>query len=248
MLRPFVTRLNPVASPGEVRVELGLKVPPSSEQAAALDAVWGTLVAAAWAGALCGVRIDPRDSALTPVPPVLTGTRLEWSFSDVRASPGLLTILLNIFHSLHEEIIPLASVGIKWNEIARLNDPLAIRFPGMTSPSFLVQIDDVEESAFQIQVRFPETVSSETVEKIIAVMGEWFSLASLGAYAPEGMSPSDSRILFADAVDEVSPGTIVWYIDKFYCDDSAFAGLINVLARAHHLIAPILSVEIGDEV
>jgi hypothetical protein len=242
----FALDLDGAAAPSEIRVEAAFARTADDQRQACVAQVFADLAGLGACGALSGKHLDPVLSSLVRRAPTLSDRGITQVFEKVRVDPGLFRCLLNVLEWAHDSVAPFSTVRVSWADLARLPSPGSLPFPARWPLlTYELRMDELDRR-FDIEIEFREPQPDEMVLRVNQQLGLWATAVNRGAYAGEGMRPSDSCIFLTDDVMDTSEKSIVWYIDALRAHDAAIEGALNALERIHRTVAPLRMVTVSS--
>lgn len=246
MRRPFATRYSSTRAFGLLEVRIAFQSVPDAGALAAVNAVHRSFLALANAGAMCGEGIAPERSGIGGAEVSRAGAVVTWTFSQVWIDPHSVTIVVNLVHYLHENVLAVAELYLDWEMTGRMADPSQVRFPSIcASVPFDVSIAE-DAAVFDIVLDFAGPQPPGRVEAAGDLVRAWFVAINLGAYGDESSPAPINRALFAPEPITVCDDALVWYLDRWASTPFALDGLVNVVCRIDRTCVPIVALEVSE--
>jgi hypothetical protein len=247
MRRPFSLRLLPGVARDMLWVDIEPASPMDAAQVRKLQTMAGQFADFANAGALCGRQYSPQDSGIGLAEARVDGTRIRWTFSDVRISSCSWHLLLNVLHAFHEKVSPIRSVDLSWQDLSQAAKAGIPIFPAIAAPLPFELIYEPDDEVFDIIVDFAEAQDEDRLTAINEVLGHWLCAVDLGAYGDESLAPEVQRVLFdSDEPCTMDSRSLVWSIVRFHSTPNALAGLVNVVSKIHQRLGRVEALTIAE--
>ena len=247
MRRPFAVRLSSSAPDAVLQARIEFIVPLADEFAARAVKVGQQFFELANAGALCGDRLAPAASGIGSSKLTHADSHVDWLFTEVAIDPLSIHVLLNMVHALHENFAKVRSVHVTWPLLREVDHATQASFPKISAPLPFPFSYDPDATSFDIALDFDSPQDEAVVEAINETLGCWLRAVFCGAYGDESSPPQINRVRFdTEAPCTLDTDSLVWAIERFQSTSFALAGMVNVVSRIHHTLAPIQRLYIGE--
>jgi len=240
--RPFSITYQHHTEPGMLEVKVAFKeaLPSDSKHLNALLFPMEAFCKVGFLGGFSGDTISPMKSTMELEDARLVGTNeYRWLFKNVKADPGILFVLVNVFHRMHIRYSMLDGIRIISNIVKNQEAPIQ-EIPLSYSPSPFEITYNAGSSEILIEVEFENDQGESVLKEFEDAFDSWLAIAVSGGFADEDHLPGQTSIYPADDPRSFPDG-IMFPLDDVYIADQAYDCLENIFYKLHFKVARIAS-------